>query len=130
MPIKIVYAQLSALKFFSTCLLAKLTMGLISYCTVMLCLSFSQCTEMDLNKGSNHIIHLDTDAQNLQLTNGRLANIYCHLFGTYMNVFYKTEVQMVILRCSTRQNLNWIKSFDKKQKKVLYLFFTICKTKN
>ena len=37
-------------------------------------------------------------------------------FANYIFVFHKTEIQTVILRCLVNLNLNWYKSFDKKQK--------------
>ena len=55
MPIRIFYAQPLGPQIFFTSLPAKLTMGLISYCTVMLGLSFSQCAKRDLNEKSNPI---------------------------------------------------------------------------
>ena len=33
-------------------------------------------------------------------------------FVNYMNIFHKTEVQTVILRCLVSLNLNWIKSYN------------------
>ena len=41
--------------------------------------------------------------------------IYDHFwpfFGNYINIFHKTEIQTVILRCLVSQNLNWIKSYN------------------
>ena len=32
-----------------------------------------------------------------------------------MNIFHKTEVQMVILRCGTVLYINWLKSYDKNE---------------
>ena len=32
-------------------------------------------------------------------------------FANFMNIFHKTEVQTVILRCLVSLNLNWIKSY-------------------
>ena len=34
------------------------------------------------------------------------------IFGNYMNIFHKTEVQTIILRCLVFLNSNWIKSND------------------
>ena len=39
-----------------------------------------------------------------------------HYFSNYMNIFHKTEVQMVILRCWTGLKLTWYKSYDTKCK--------------
>merc|ERR1712008_127863 len=47
-------------------------------------------------------------------------------FANYMNIFHKTEIQTVILRCSTSLKLNWYKSYDtkcknpKKRKRVVF----------
>ena len=41
--------------------------------------------------------------------------IFDHLwsfFGNYIDIFHKTEIQTVILRCLVCLNLNWIKSYD------------------
>ena len=44
---------------------------------------------------------------------------YDHFWPFYVNpmdIFHKTEVQTVILRCLTSLNLNWYKSYDTKRK--------------
>ena len=38
--------------------------------------------------------------------------VFGHLFANFMNIFHKTEVQTVILRCLVSLNLNWIKSYN------------------
>ena len=43
--------------------------------------------------------------ENLSFKNG-------HFFGNYINIFHKTEIQLVILRCLVCKNLNWIKSYN------------------
>ena len=35
-----------------------------------------------------------------------------HFFGKYIDIFHKTEIQTVILRCSVCLNFNWIKNYD------------------
>ena len=42
---------------------------------------------------------VETDHQNLRLTNGRFMTISSQFFGNYINIFYNTEVQTVILIC-------------------------------
>ena len=37
-------------------------------------------------------------------------------FANYILVFYKTEIQTIILKCVMSLNLNWYKSYDKKHK--------------
>ena len=32
-------------------------------------------------------------------------------FGNYINIFHKTEIQTVILRCLMGLNLDWVKSY-------------------
>ena len=55
--------------------------------------------------------------------------IYGHFFINHIDSFYKTEVQGIILSCSTCQNLNWIKSYDKNTKGFIFVFFTILNSK-
>ena len=50
-----------------------------------------------------------------------------HFFANYMNIFHKTEVQAVILRCWMGPYFNWFKSYDTKWKYFLLLFFQFCK---
>ena len=42
---------------------------------------------------------LETDHQNLRLINGRLITFSSNFFANYMNIFHKTDIQMVILKC-------------------------------
>ena len=44
--------------------------------------------------------------------NGHFLTICGHFFGNYIDIFHKTEIQMVILRCIVCLNLNWIKSYN------------------
>ena len=53
-----------------------------------------------------------------------------HFFANYMNIFHKTEVQTVILRCLTGLKLNWLKSYDTKCKHFHFHFFAILSKKN
>ena len=39
-----------------------------------------------------------------------------HFFSNYMNIFHKTEVKTIILRCWTGLNLIWFKSYDPNHK--------------
>ena len=39
-----------------------------------------------------------------------------HFFGNCMNIFHKTEVQTIILRCIMGLTLIWCKSYDTKRK--------------
>ena len=43
--------------------------------------------------------------------NDRVTTISGHFFAICMFIFHKTEVQTVILRCSTCLNLNWFKIY-------------------
>ena len=36
--------------------------------------------------------------------------VFGHFFANFMNIFHKTEVQTIILRCLVSLNLNWIRS--------------------
>ena len=63
------------------------------------------------------------------------TTISSHFFGNYMNIFHKTEVKTVILRCWTGLKLNWFKRYDtnaKNAKKKLHkwgVFYKIKKWK-
>ena len=50
--------------------------------------------------------------ENLWLINGYFTTISGHFFANYMNIFHKTEIQMVISGCLVCLNPNWIKSND------------------
>ena len=71
-----------------------------------------------------------TDHQNLRLINGHFPTIFSHFFANYINIFDKTEVQMVILRCRMGLNLNWFKSYDTKHKCFRFCFFFSILKKN
>ena len=49
------------------------------------------------------------------------SNISGHLCANYMKIFHTTEIQTVILRCLGRLNLNWIKSYNIKLVKNIFL---------
>ena len=48
-------------------------------------------------------------------------------FDKFLNIFHKTEVQVVILRCWTGLNPNWFKSYDTKRKYFSFCIFRFCK---
>ena len=50
--------------------------------------------------------------KNIYFKKGHFSTISCHFFGNYIDIFHKTEIQTVILRCLVCLNLNWIKSYD------------------
>ena len=49
-----------------------------------------------------------------EMINGRFLTISSQFSAIYINIFHKTEVQTVILRCWICLNLNWFKSYDAK----------------
>ena len=50
-----------------------------------------------------------------------------HFFASCMFIFHKTEIQMVILRCLTVLNLNWLKSYGLRcSKKQIFKFPFFC----
>ena len=51
-----------------------------------------------------------------RLTNCRFTTISSPISNIYMNIWHKTEVQTVILRCLMGLYLNWFKSYDTKWK--------------
>ena len=50
--------------------------------------------------------------ENLSFKNGHFLTICGHFFGNYIDIFHKTEIQTVILRCLVCLNLNWIQSYN------------------
>ena len=67
-------------------------------------------------------------AENICLINGHFKTSSGRFLANYTAVFLKTEDQMVILRCLTCLNLNWIKCYDIMLVKVF--FFHACKCLN
>ena len=55
--------------------------------------------------------------------------ISCHFIANYINIFHKTEVQMIILRCIACLNLNWIKSYHINHNCFWQLCFSILEEK-
>ena len=50
--------------------------------------------------------------EKLPLINGHFMTLSGHFSASYIEIFHKTEVQTVILRCLVCLNLNWIKSYN------------------
>ena len=48
--------------------------------------------------------------ENLWLINGHFMTISGHFFANYIEIFHKTEIQTVILRCLVFLNPNYLKS--------------------
>ena len=63
--------------------------------------------------------------ENLSFKNGHFLTICGHFYGNYIDIFHKTEIQMVILRCLMSLNFNWFKSYDTKYKYFHFRFFAI-----
>ena len=57
------------------------------------------------------------DHQNLHLINGNITTVSGHFCAISLNIFYKTEVQTVILKCWASLNHDWYNSYDTKRKK-------------
>ena len=55
---------------------------------------------------------LEEKTANLSFKIGYFLTIFGHFFASYINIFYKTDVQTVILRCLVCLNLDWIKNYD------------------
>ena len=72
------------------------------------------------------LANTETDHQNLQLINGSFMTISGHLFANYMNIYHKTEIQAVILRCliGTTVMTQNAKKTTKMQKTQMSYFFT------
>ena len=60
---------------------------------------------------------------NLCFRNGHFSTFSGYFFANYMNIFHKTEVQTVILRCQMGLNLIWFKNYDPKRKFFHFRFF-------
>ena len=54
---------------------------------------------------------------------GHVKPISGHFFTNHINIFHKTEVQTVILSCSTYLNFNFIKRYNRKHKNVQFWVF-------
>ena len=50
--------------------------------------------------------YIEPDVQNMRLINGCFRPFLAFFFANYMNIFHKTDIQMVILRCWTGLKLN------------------------
>ena len=70
-------------------------------------------------------MELEGDFQNLRMINGRFKTTSGHFFGIYMNIFHKTEVQVVILIWLTGLNPNFFMTYDTKCKYFHFHFFAI-----
>ena len=67
---------------------------------------------------------IDWCAKNLtQLWIWPFYDNFSQFFTSYINIFYKTKVQTVILRCLTSLNLNWIKSYYMNHKHCVFQFW-------
>ena len=96
------------------------------FCSTSLFLFFTWRIETLLN-GSFCDMHtililLQGDASNLRLTKVCFRTLSSHFFVNYMNIFHKTEVQTIILRC-------WTGSKVMKQNTNIFfsIFFQFCK---
>ena len=75
---------------------------------------------------SKYIPKRTIDCFDSKLTDHR--QFYDHIrpfFANYINIFQKTEIQMVILRCLTVLNPNWFTSYDTKSKYFYFRFVVI-----
>ena len=64
--------------------------------------------------------------ENLSFKNGHFKSISDNFFGNYINIFHKTEIQTVILRCLVRKKLNGIKCYDMILIKIFILYAWKC----
>jgi hypothetical protein len=60
---------------------------------------------------------------------GHFTTISGHSTANYINIFHKTEVPTVILRCLMSLNPNWIKSYNINYKLFWQLYFSILEEK-
>ena len=66
---------------------------------------------LKVSKCSMREQNIEGGRQNLRQLNCSFTTISSQFFGIYMNIFQKTEVQTVILRCWTFLYLNWFYSY-------------------
>ena len=59
---------------------------------------------------------IEGDASNLRLTKVRFPTLSSHFFANYINIFHKTEVQTVILRCFVNLYLRRFSPEDNRHK--------------
>ena len=64
--------------------------------------------QRELSRGT--VLHFDLKETTFAF--GHFTTIYGHFFANYIDIFHKTEIQTVILRCLVCKNLNWIKSYN------------------
>ena len=67
-------------------------------------------------------IRKEKNLENLWLKNDHFLTLSGLFFLKYMDIFHKTEVQTVILRCLVCLNFNWIKSNDTITVKMCFFF--------
>ena len=73
--------------------------------------------QIQIHKDTWKCFFMDSPVRNCsQLMNSRSTTLFSHFFGNYINMFYKTEVQKVILSCYLGLSLDWLKSYDTKCK--------------
>ena len=66
------------------------------------------------SRNSGNVLGNTTVSIQNWLVNGRSMTISSRFFANSINIFQKTEVQTVILKCLTGLNPNWYKSYDHK----------------
>ena len=87
------------------------------------------CTSYD-TKHKMQKMHISDNSPKFESDKWPFYNRFWSFFANYMNIFHKTEIQTVILRCSTSLKLNWYKSYDtkcKNAKNARVFFYKIAK---
>ena len=70
-------------------------------------------------------LQLEGGRQNLRQLNCSFTNISSHFSAIYIQIFHKTEVQTVILRCWMGLYLNWFSSYGPKRENFRFRFLLI-----
>ena len=74
---------------------------LLGSCALFYCLSNTDRGDIQWLRGQNVALfdRLEGVSKRSRVTNDWFTTIFSHLFGHLHNIFHKTEIQMVILRC-------------------------------
>ena len=88
-------------------------------------LLYGQGGTLILNNQLQGKLKLEGGHQNLRQLNCSFTTISSHFSAIYINIFNKTEIQTIILRCWTGFYLNWFKGYDTKRKYFCFQYLLI-----
>ena len=70
-------------------------------------------------------LDVEGESQNLRLINHHFTTVSSHFFAISINIFHKTEILTVILRCCMDLYLNWFSSYGPKRENFRFRFLLI-----